>query len=103
MGPPMVEKAIFFFSDNTAVVAAVSKRRVRHEPLMVWVRELHFTEAMFSFEIRVEHIPGVENVLADHLSRNRVQSFREQFCQRFGRSPAAGPTPTVMPVPQTSL
>jgi hypothetical protein len=98
-GRDWARRRIMFQSDNTAVCAAVTGRRVRHLRLMSWVRELHFVEARYGFSVRVVHIPGKENTLADLISRGRIDRFRTQFCARYGMLPAVAPVRHVMPVP----
>ena len=90
-------KKILFRSDNTAVEAAVNKRRVKDRTLMAWIRELHLLEALYSFQIRVRYLPGKQNVLADHLSRSRLGSFRTAFRERFQSDPDAFPTSVRIP------
>jgi len=90
-------KRILFRSDNTAVVSAVGKRRVRDPLLMKWIRELHFLEARGNFLVNVSHIAGAHNLLADHLSRNRVASFRTAFLRRFGFPPDNAPMTVNLP------
>ena len=80
-------KKITFRSDNRSVEAVVNKRRAKNEAMMRWIRELFLLEAIHSFEIRVRWIPGVTNVLADHLSRGREVEFKHEFYQRFGKWP----------------
>ncbi len=43
---------------------------------MYLLRCLAFVEARLSVTVRAEHIRGSENVVADDLSRNRLQSAR---------------------------
>ena len=73
--------------DNQAVVHAVAGRSCRDQTMMHLVRCLFFLEAWFSFELTAAYLPGVENKLADDLSRNRMSLFLSK-----ARSP--DPTPT---------
>jgi hypothetical protein len=50
-------------------------------------------------EIRVVHIPGVENVLADLISQGKEGLFFTEFQKRFGVPPDLLPTPAIMPTP----
>jgi len=79
-------------SDNQAVCSAVHSRRVRDPLMMNWIRELHFLEATGNFLVRARHVPGVENVLADKLSRNRIEGFHRSYRERFNRLAAFSPT-----------
>ena len=78
--------------DNDAVVAVLNKRTSRDQDLMDLLRCLSFFEARFSFRAVASHIPGVQNSLADDLSRNKLSSF----------SPGYGPGHFVLPVQTTS-
>lgn len=61
--------------DNTGVVAAVQKGVSKDQSAMHLLRCLWFFTAHYDIAINIEHIPGESNCAADHLSRNRVQSF----------------------------
>ena len=90
-------KRVSIRSDNAAVCAALQKRRVRDQEMMKWIRELHFIEATGNFTVRAVHIAGVDNFLADSLSRNRINAFRNDFFSRFQRWPEPTPTNVVVP------
>ena len=61
--------------DNEAVVAIIKSRTSRDIELMHMLRCLAFIEAKFSCTIIAVHLPGVNNSLADDLSRDRLASF----------------------------
>lgn len=61
--------------DNEAVVAVLNSRTSRDYSLMHLLRCLTFFEAKFSFRTVASHIAGVENSLADALSRNNLPFF----------------------------
>jgi hypothetical protein len=62
--------------DNAAVVEVVNRRSCRDPNLMQMLRCLFFFEAHYQFELSARHIAGIENGLADDLSRNNLASFR---------------------------
>ena len=62
--------------DNAAVVAVINKRSCHDTHLMQMLRCLFFLEALHQFHITAMHLPGVENVLADRLSRNCLTAFK---------------------------
>ncbi len=62
--------SIRFNSDNTAVVALLNAGSVKHWALMHLMRCLTFLAAKFNFVISAAHIKGVDNTLADALSRD---------------------------------
>ena len=61
--------------DNQAVVAVIRSRYSRDDNIMHLLRCLFFVEASHGFTTVPEHIPGPLNTLADHISRNRLQSM----------------------------
>ena len=61
--------------DNQAAVHAVSARSCKDRALMHLLRCLFFCEAHYQFRLVAEYLPGVQNDLADDLSRNRRSSF----------------------------
>ena len=60
------------------------------------LRTLTFFTAYYDIEIMAEHIPGVTNTIADHLSRNSMLMF---FCL----NPQAHPLPTPLPPPLLAM
>lgn len=62
-------KTIHVYCDNTAAVAMLSKGTTRHPTMMIYLRKLFWLSANFNFRLKVFHVPGVDNVIADHISR----------------------------------
>jgi hypothetical protein len=62
-------RRVTFVTDCEPVVFAVSKGATRSRRMMQLLRALHFVAARNSFVYRVLHLPGVDNTLADELSR----------------------------------
>ena len=61
--------------DNESFCKAVTRGRSSC-PVIDWLlRKLHYLQSMFSFEIRVEHVRGVDNECADLLSRRKWGEF----------------------------
>ncbi len=84
-------RSVCFHSDNTAVVALLNSGSVRDDSLMHLMRCLTFVAAKYNFIFSSTHIPGVDNVLADALSRNNATLF-------LSRSPQAHRHPTPIPI-----
>ncbi len=76
--------------DNTAVVSIIGKGSSRDREAMHLARCLAFVQAEFEVALVVSHNRGVENVLADALSRNNLDIFRN-------RCPQAAEEPTAIP------
>ena len=73
-------KKILFRCDCMPVVQAIQKRSSRNPSSMHLLRHLSLTAARYQFDFRCEHIPGVENVAADLLSRyGDCPQFRALF------------------------
>ena len=63
------------FSDNDAVVHALSSGRAFDERLNALLRALHVLQAQGHFSFSTQHIAGVRNVGADALSRDNLPLF----------------------------
>lgn len=77
-GPHWRGKAVCARCDNSAVVAVIRSRSSKEKDLMQLLRCLWFFEASHQFHLYSRHIPGVENSLADDLSRDRLGEFLEK-------------------------
>jgi hypothetical protein len=62
-------KKLVVYPDNFAVVDVINTSRTRVDFLASCLRELWFYVSSYCFELRAVHLPGVENRLADNLSR----------------------------------
>ena len=80
--------SVCFHSDNSAVVTVLNSGSVRDGLLMHYMRCLHFVAAKYNFIFSSTHIRGLDNVLADALSRNKSDIFFSLFPQADAR-----PTP----------
>jgi hypothetical protein len=78
-------------SDNSATVAAVNKGTSRSSDLLSIVHELFWLSVRYSFKLSASFIPGVENVLADRISR---LDYFQEACE--ARLLLAGFTPSVI-------
>ena len=66
--------------DNASAVSVLQHGRGRDPFLLACARDVWHLTARFNFEIRIEHVPGHENHLADQLSRYYVdKSCRAQI------------------------
>jgi hypothetical protein len=90
-------KLVCFFTDCMPVVQSVLKGASRTRRIMQLIRQLHFYAATHHFVYRIQHIPGVENVIADELSRVHVISQLSTRCRsNIDPSPT---TPVLPPTP----
>ena len=80
---------VCFHTDNMAVVAMLQNRTARDPVARHLLRCLYFYSAIYQFQHRGEHVPGVLNVAADALSRNHMSIFSSLIPQA---RPTAIPT-----------
>lgn len=81
---------VIFRSDNESVVAMLNSRSSKVPCLMHLLRSLLMAAAKFNFTFAAAHVPGVQNPVADALSRFQWQVFRRL-------APWAQPSPTPIP------
>ena len=80
-GSQWARRRVTFFTDCMPVVQALTKGASRTRRIMQLIRILHFTAAQHHFVYRVRHIPGVENTVADELSRVHDVSQLSTHCR----------------------
>ena len=83
-------KRLLFHCDNLAVVNNWSAQSCKSPDIMAVLRKLFYITAQHEFTVNIKHIPGVDNVLADSLSRSQITKF-------FKLEPLANPHPTEVP------
>ena len=83
-------KRLLFHCDNLAIVNIWSSKSSKCPKLMSLLRRLFFLTAKHEFTVNVKHIPGVNNRLADHLSRLQLAQF-------FRLAPGAAQAHTQIP------
>ena len=71
-GPLIKNSNILFKNDNMAVTDIVNKNSSKDPTIMQIVRPLVLALIKFNVNLRMEHIPGVLNVIPDKLSRFQV-------------------------------
>lgn len=68
-------------SDNMATVNILSSGKSHNKEAMHLMRCLAFTKAKWQISVVAEHIPGIQNTLADALSRDKLSIFHSLFPQ----------------------
>ncbi|XP_032220414.1 uncharacterized protein LOC116603398 [Nematostella vectensis] len=81
---------VLFRTDNEAVVCILTSRTSRIPSIMHLLRSLLLVAARQGFSFSAAHVPGVENSVADALSRFNWQAF-------VTLAPWAAPSPTSIP------
>jgi hypothetical protein len=90
-------RRVLFWTDCQPVVQALSKGASRTGRMMQLIRHLHFYAARHSFSYRVQHIAGVDNAIADELSRVHDVSQLSIACRsRIDPLPITPALPTVL-------
>ena len=74
-GPSWERKRVLFQSDNMAVVYAVNGWLPKDDHLVSLLKRLAKLSVLHNFRVRCEHLPGVRNIDADLLSRDRINDF----------------------------
>jgi hypothetical protein len=62
--------------DNTGAVAVVNSRSTRQPDMLQLIRLLIHIEAEFDMHIIAQYLPGNENIIADHISRDNISQAR---------------------------
>ncbi|KAG8579422.1 hypothetical protein GDO81_010876 [Engystomops pustulosus] len=78
-GNLLANKRICFWTDNLGVVFAVNKLTSSSLPVLALLRHLVLRCLEWNIMFRAQHVPGVDNVIADPLSRLDFQVFRQRF------------------------
>lgn len=74
-GAQWERKKVLFHCDNIAVVHAVNGWLPKDQHLVALLKRLAKLSIKYNFRVSAVHIPGVENVDADDLSRRRIDKF----------------------------
>lgn len=69
-------KRILFNCDNLATVEIVRKGRSKIPSIMKLMRKLTYHSALNNFVVHAQHIPGINNCIADSISRYQMRKFR---------------------------
>ena len=64
-----------------AVVQVLTSLTSRDPAIMHLLRCLYYYLALHNIQLKAEHIPGVQNTIADSISRNVLQVFRAEPCE----------------------
>lgn len=89
-GNTWVGKRLLFHCDNEAVVNAWKNGSCKNRAAMKLIRSILAKAAQFNFVLYIQHIAGVDNGIADALSRSQLDRFR-------ALAPAAAALPVPLP------
>ena len=89
-GPHWSGKRICFWCDNLPVVTIINSKRSKSSRIMDLVRSITILTLVHNFTFTAKHIPGLDNSIADSLSRFQMDRFHSL-------APNASPTPCIIP------
>ena len=75
-GPNFASKRLTILCDNLAIVYCVNAGSSKCPNIMVLIRALFLLACKYNFELRLTHVPGIENIGPDRLSRLDLIAFR---------------------------
>ena len=67
--PQLAGQSMLFYVDNSTDVHIINRQATRSKALAGLLRQLYSIACKHNISIRAQHRPGVENTLADFLSR----------------------------------
>lgn len=70
-------KKIQFLTDNMALVSIINSQSSRSKRIMSLLRELVLLLMQFNITFKAKHIPGIDNSVADAISRKQWEKFRQ--------------------------
>ena len=76
-GQYLANHCIVFMSDNSGVVEIINKTTSRNRAIMKLVRKSVLACLRYNILVRSRHVPGYQNVVADHLSRLQLDKARK--------------------------
>ena len=68
-GPMWSGKVVRLLTDNTQVLAMIKTGRSSSCNCMFWIRELFWLSFVYNFQLLAGHVPSVDNIVPDFLSR----------------------------------
>ena len=95
-GPMWANRRICFHCDNQATVTILSTKTSQIPRIMNLVRLITLQTLLFNFTFTSKHVPGVDNGIADSLSRFQMS----RFCRL---APHASPVPCPIPLSLTKV
>jgi hypothetical protein len=87
-------------SDNTQAVSWINRLRARPPEAMPWIKHLFWLSVKFDFELVAIHVPGIQNTIADAVSRNLLPTLAEALSLWHSTHlllPLSSPSPSSRP------
>jgi hypothetical protein len=86
-GPHLRDQALLVITVNISDVHIINRQRTKSPELLALLRAIYRVYADYNIDIRVQHIPGVENVVADLLSRPALHKHCARVPPTISQSP----------------
>ena len=90
-GHKMSNQSVLIFTDNESLVHVINKQSCRDTSLMFFVRKLVLHCLRHNIRFKARHVPGIDNKLADCLSRFQVSQFKQLAPSHMSGLPTAIP------------
>lgn len=90
-GHTIKNQRVLFFTDNEALVHVINKQTCRDKDLMFFVRKLVLVCLNYNICFKAKHVPGLQNKLADSLSRLQLQIFKQLAPAYMHKAPTVIP------------
>ena len=90
-GHTIKNQRVLFFTDNEALVHVINKQSCRDKDLMFFVRKLVLVCLNYNICFKAKHVPGLQNKLADSLSRLQLQIFKQLAPAYMHKAPTVIP------------
>ena len=91
-GQELTRSSVVVHCDNIGAVAVVNSGYSRVPQIMHLLRCLFFIRARFQIDLWAVHVPGVENTLADAISRDNLPLLYSQVPCSVGQRSSISPT-----------
>lgn len=83
----MRNRCFLFLTDNEALVYVINKQSCKDKNLMFFVRKLVLVCLQYNILFKAKHVKGVNNTLADSLSRLQLDTFKHLAPVHMKREP----------------
>ena len=90
-GHTIKNQRVLFFTDNEAMVHVINKQTCRDKDLMFFVHKLVLVCLNYNICFKAKHVPGLQNKLADSLSRLQLQIFKQLAPAYMHKAPTVIP------------
>ena len=87
-GSAWAHRPVQFYCDNQTAVHTIRSGSSKNDAIMYLLRELFLISAKFYFQVSAVHVPGKINVIADAISRFKLQDFHFRLASSSEQDPS---------------